>query len=226
MKMNGSWIGVRVASAERSGKIAGASLSKWIDAYRRVATSFVEAHKAGRHMFAFAETLARAVFDDLMVVKETGYANDPGGSYYMDGRSVIVDQPDIWCVGGGYKGGIPLPIEEVDNEGDVMAAVQLLREEISYMQATTDDEIVFGWWVSDGLCYFDVTNLVEGKDVALQLGRERGEDSIYEPYTDTTLKCARRSMSKAEREAFGRSYARWNARNMRARNARKARGER
>ena len=156
---------------------------------------------AGRKL-AFAETLTRVVFDDIA-------RGNTGGSYYMDGRPVNIFDPDLYFVGGAYDG-IVLTESEVRDEGDVKAAVELLRSAISYLESSSDDPICFGFWIDGGDCYFDVSNVVYGEAEAVALGKFRGELAIYHPATGSDIdvaRNARRALSKHEQRRHGRSYA-------------------
>ena len=165
------------------------------------AWKMAHARVAGRKE-AFAETLCRVVFDDIA-------RGNTGGSYYMDGRPVNIDDPDLYFVGGAYDG-IVLDEREITDEGEVQAAVELLREAISYLESSSDDPICFGFWIDSGDCYFDVSNVVSGEAEAVALGKFRGELAIYHPATGSDIdvnRSARRALSKYEQRRQGESYA-------------------
>ena len=164
------------------------------------------ARVAGRKE-AYADTLARVVFDDIA----RGFT---GGTYYMDGRPVDVNDPNLYSVGGAYKA-VVLRDDEINSEGDVKAAVELLREAISYLESTSDAKVRLGFWQEDnGDWWFDASNIVEGFDEAIGLAKFRGEIAIYSFAEDTSYVVAdyaRRAMSKAERSRQGKGYAKFMA---------------
>ena len=137
---------------------------------------------------AFAETLARAIYDDIR-------RGEWGGTYYMDGRALNPSSGDFYAVGGAMDNSeIVLSMDEVKSEGDVKAAIELLREVIANLQADSEgfDEIGIGFWVDGDDCYFDASNIVDGRESAMQLARHRGELAIYSFSLGDDIRVAKR----------------------------------
>ena len=102
----------------------------------------------------------------------------------MDGREIPVGTTmakDLFSVGGAHEG-LVLEEGEILDEGDVKAAVELLREAIVQLQSDSDDPVCVGWWLdtASGLYYFDVSNVVKGESEAMALGRARREIAIFD----------------------------------------------
>lgn len=180
-------------------------INDWIRAYRRVALYFSDSapKTAAMERMAYAETIARALFDDIQ-------RGEWGGTYYMDGRAVRENDPDIYGVGGAYPTGITFDKDELDSYIDVMAAIELLREVIVRLQSDSDEPVAIGFWIDssdDGLCWFDVSNIVRDEDAALSLARKRGEIAIYHFATGEEIRVASKSPSGVN--DHGASYARY-----------------
>ena len=130
-----------------------------------------------RSLAGHASPLARVLLDDV----DCGRT---GGTYYLDGRSVDPRAGDFYAVGGASDGSrIVLHSDELDDEENARAAVQLLREEIAKLHATSDAPVAIGYWINGPLCHLDVSSIVTGREAAERLARERGELAIYS-FTD------------------------------------------
>ena len=133
---------------------------------------------------AFAETLARTIFDDIA-------RGEWGGTFYMDGRALNPAEGDFYAVGGALDNSeLKLDEYEIKDEGDVKAAIELLREAIVQLQSDSDDPVGIGFWFDNGYWYFDVSNIIDGKESAMQLARHRGELAIYSFSTNESIRCA------------------------------------
>lgn len=178
-------------SMNKSVKPIKLSINSYTDVYRRIAMS--EAYRAvwsgektaSMTFEAYADTVARVIFDDI----ERGQW---GGTYYMDGRAVRGQYDDtLYSVGGAYPTGITLEKDEVTNYVDVLAAIELLREVIVDLQSDSDELIAIGFWIDsedNDLVWFDASNVVAGLDNAMELARKRGEKAIYHFYTDSEIR--------------------------------------
>lgn len=178
-------------------------LNDWIEAYRKVAMYFDGQRSASMEYLAFADTVARVVFDDIA-------RGEWGGTYYMDGRSVNVGDPDLYAVGGAYPTGITFEKSEVDSYVDVLAAMELLREVVAELQTDSDEPVGIGFWIDsadDGMCWFDVSNIVSGEDEALALARKRGELAVYNFSSGEEVRVAGRSPRR--KNDHGASFARY-----------------
>lgn len=147
---------------------------------------------------AFADMLARVVFDDI----ERG---NIGGTYYTDGRILDVrsDPRDLYAVGGGMPNSeIKLSKSKISSEEDVKAAIELLREAIVTLQADSDDPVGIGFWEYNGDYYFDVSNVVDGLVSAEQLARHRGEIGIYSFREEHDVIVEKTRSSKFNQEAW------------------------
>lgn len=127
---------------------------------------------------AYADTVARAIYDDMMLGKDTG------GSFRMDGHKILpYEHPEgIFLVGGAYEG-LVMEFSESKSYEDVHAAMELLREAVVGLQEDSDDPVVIGYWLDsmdDNRVYFDVSNMLLDESEAIALARSRGELAIYD----------------------------------------------
>ena len=186
-------------------------MNDWIEAYRNVAVALSNRGRktASMRYLAYADTVARALFDDIQ-------RGEWGGTYYMDGRAVRQSDPSLYAVGGAYPTGITMELSEIDSYVDVLAAMELLREVVVELQSDSDEPIAIGFWIDsadDGLCWFDVSNIVSGEEEALSLARKRGELAIYHFSSGDEVRVA--SRNPIARKDHGRSFADFKMRNSR-----------
>lgn len=129
--------------------------------------------RASTSKTAFSETLMDNVFEDI----EAGNA---GGTYYLDGiratRGYVV---------GGYEGGFrraeefAVSREDIEDPEDLRAVVELMDEEARRLMA--EGEVVVGFWVNDrGHVVFDVSNIYQDEDEAIEVGLSRFEEAIFD----------------------------------------------
>ena len=189
-----NWVKLRV---ERVGSY-NPSLHDWSIAYGRV---FSERE-------AFAETLARVLFDDIA-------RGEWGGSYYMDGRPVNQNDPELYSVGGAMEG-ITMAKSELKSEDDVKAAVELMREQIMLYQSDSNDPICLGFWVDSAsdICYFDVSNVVSGFREASQLANARGELAIYHFSTGEEVRADAYTIGSKATSLRMKNWAKFKRRNL------------
>ena len=135
-----------------------------------------------RSLAGHSEPLARVLLDDIN-------RGCTGGTYYMDGRAVNPTAGDFYAVGGASDGSaIGLSANDLATQGHARAAVQLLREEIAKLHATSDAPVAIGYWINGPLCYLDVSSIVEGRDAAARLACQRGEIAMYS-FTTNSVVC-------------------------------------
>ena len=133
-----------------------------------------EAAKAARQhgRVVVPSALVLAVLDDIE-------AGRPGGSYYLDGTFVTAGGRDLYAVGGAERAGIVLELGELASEDNVRATLELLGEHIAQLQETGAGTVVIGYWVNDGLCYFDASDVVEGRERAEALALSRRQIAYF-----------------------------------------------
>lgn len=164
----------------------------WTLAYELVASRKV----------AYADTVAQAMFADMML-------GDYGGSYYVDGRKVPNNVPDLYGVGGAMTG-IDESSGEIRSVVDVQAACELMRDGIVSLQDTSDDPVCIGFWRDadqNGLTYFDVSNVIKGKEQANALAVARHEIAFYDFYNDCEVRCVYAGCGTAGYKRAAKGYA-------------------
>ena len=198
----------------RNAKFLEVGMNDYIRAYRKIACSKayerVWAGKTARVFEAYADTIAQTIAADIM-------RGEWGGTYYMDGRPLNTDDPELYAVGGAvHKTEIPLDAGEAEVYTEVLAACELLREVIVDLQSDGMGDVYIGFWRTDErgddpVYCFDVSNAIRGEEQAKALGRERGEDAIYHFATDTEIRCARRSAGS--KQNYGKGWVDFKSRN-------------
>ncbi len=134
-----------------------------------------EAAKAARQhgRVVVPSALVLAVLDDIE-------AGRPGGSYYLDGSFVTAGGRDLYAVGGRTGStDIVLELGELTSEDNVRAALELLSEYIEQLKETGTGTVVIGYWVNDGLCCFDASDVVEGRERAEALALARRQIAYF-----------------------------------------------
>ena len=119
------------------------------------------------------EPLARVLLDDI--ARGRG-----GGTYYMDGRPIDPNAGDFYAVGGASSNGrLMLTADELADERYAHAAVRLMRQEIMKLHDDSDEPVGIGFWINNGFCHLDLSNIVLGREHAEALARQRGEIAMY-----------------------------------------------
>lgn len=125
----------------------------------------------------YADTLAHALYDDMMS------GEGDRGSFYLDGGKIEVGTSkaqDLFSVGGTHDG-LVLEDGEVLNVDSVRIAVELLHDVIVQLQnSAPDDPVCVGWQRENELWYFDVCNVITGRNNALATSQARREPSIFD----------------------------------------------
>lgn len=192
-------------------------VNDWIDAYRAICAAFstkmpyAPQRSADFKFIAFAETVAQAMYADIMLGKESG------GTYYMDGRKVRNGVDHVYCVGGAYPTGIVLDKSEMESYVDVLAAIQLLREVIVQLQSDSDEPVGLGFWIDEynpDECWIDASNLVDDRDEAISLMLSRGEKAIWDVYSQTEVRASVKHISEADRIAGDKRFSEWKRRSV------------
>ena len=167
----------------RNARRVGFGMNEYIAAYRRIASA-AYGRTAGFTFEAYADTVAQAIAGDIWRGRQHGFAAPTysGGTYYMDGRPLNTGDPELWAVGGAvHETEIPFDEGEVGVYTDVLAACELLRDEIFKLQDSGVGDVYIGWWVTQerddsAVFCFDVSNVVAGEaagskyDKAISLG--------------------------------------------------------
>ena len=48
--------------------------------------------------------------------------------------------------------------------------------------------LIGGWWNKDGILFLDVVLTIHGRESAMVAGRMNGEEEIYHPYSNRSIK--------------------------------------
>ena len=142
----------------------------------------------GLDKVAYADTVVRMIIDDLR--RGTG-----GGTYLMDGRSVRPGD-GYYAVGGAVdRTEISVPEKNLLLYPEtVQAATELLRDVVMDLEAQNlGGEIGIGFWVEDGEVFFDVSNLIQGRENAIEVAKERGELAIWDFANNENIYTAKRA---------------------------------
>ena len=129
-----------------------------------------------------AEELARVVASGSLVlaIYEDMEAGNRGGTYYLDGTRVTARGRDIYAVGGGVEiPEIALKYSELESEENVRAVLGYLSEWIVRLQEMCDCPVCIGYWINRERCYFDVSDIVEGRERAEALALSRREVAYF-----------------------------------------------
>lgn len=161
---------------------------------------------AAQRREAFADTLARVVFDEI----ERG---ETDGSYMMDGRKVAVPSAtELYMVGGAGQG-IVIPSHMLGDERRMHAGIEMLREKVAELEGSSDDRLFLGTWLGPEGLYLDISNGIDSyaKMVATMAARP-GELAVFDAMN---VVCIDRdeldyTLSAYEGYASG-AYGEWNA---------------
>ena len=86
---------------------------------------------------------------------------------------------------GGVVPEVTVPVEKFDGRLAFHGICNLIKA----LESSSETADALGVWVEDGTAYMDASNVVYDREVALALGRERGEVSIYERETGHVIYC-------------------------------------
>lgn len=120
------------------------------------------------------EFLAVQVFDSL----EHG---ETGGSYRKDFQPVPNANGLRYVVGDSLFHVCPgFPLEDLPTARHIAECIKLVSHRIQGLHLDCYAKTALGYWIENGLCYFDVGNIVDDRDQAIGLALQRGEKTIFD----------------------------------------------